>query len=92
MVLSGQIEKVGAGAGQLLRRRHHQFRHARPIARFDALHVFSQRVGVHRDFGMIVAPQQFRAFQADGAVAERRALRAASDDADVLGHIRNAAV
>jgi hypothetical protein len=40
---------------------------------------------VQRDFGVIVRPQQVRAFDRDGAVAERGSFGAASDDADVLG-------
>jgi hypothetical protein len=32
---------------------------------------------------MIVGAEQFRAFDADGAVAERGAFRTAGDDADV---------
>ena len=35
---------------------------------------------------MLVRAEQFRAFQTDGAIAERGAFRAASDDADVSKH------
>ena len=43
-------------------------------------------MGMHRDLGMVVRPQQPRAFESDGAITERSALRAASDDADMLSH------
>jgi hypothetical protein len=41
---------------------------------------------MHRDFGMIMRPEQMGACKSDRAVAERRPLRAARDNADVLGH------
>ena len=39
---------------------------------------------MHRDFGMIMRPEQMGAFKSNSAVAERRPLRAARDNADVL--------
>ena len=38
---------------------------------------------VQRDFGVIMRPQEFRALETNGAVAERSAFRTASDYADV---------
>src|SRR5712692_2064400 len=35
---------------------------------------------------MVMAPQQFRPFQADRAIAQRRSFSAASHDSDVLSH------
>jgi len=40
-------------------------------------------VRVQRDLRMVVAAQYLRAFERDGAVAERGSLGAACDDADV---------
>jgi hypothetical protein len=42
---------------------------------------------VHGDIGMIMRTQQLRAFDADRAVAKRRALGRTGDDADVLSHL-----
>jgi hypothetical protein len=41
---------------------------------------------MHRDFGVIVGPEQIRALESDRAVTECRPFRAARDNADVLGH------
>ena len=43
-------------------------------------------MSVHRDFRMIVGSEQMGAFESDSAIAKRRTLRAASDNADVAGH------
>jgi len=50
----GTDEEVGAGAGQLVRGREHEFGHSCPIVGVNALHIFGERVRVQRDFGMIV--------------------------------------
>jgi hypothetical protein len=82
----GTNEKICAGSGQLLGGREHEFGDAGPVIGADALHIFRQRVGVQRDFGMIVRAQHLRAFERDGAVAEGGSFGAASDDADVERH------
>ena len=79
-------EEIRTRAGQLLCGRHHQLRDAGPVVLVNELHVLGQGVSVQRDLGMVVAPEQLRAFQADGAITQRGAFRAACDDADVLGH------
>jgi len=44
-------------------------------------------MGVHRDFGMLVAAEKCGALQADGAITESGAFCAAGDDADVGGQV-----
>ena len=79
-------DEVCADGSQLLGRREHQLPHLRPVAAVDRRHVLGKRVRVHGHFGMPVPADQLRAFHANGAVAERGALRRARDDADVLRH------
>jgi hypothetical protein len=79
-------QKICSRPGQLFRGRKHEFRDPRPVAGVDALHIIGEVMAVHRHFGMTVRAQQFRAFDADGAIAERCSFRAASDDADVERH------
>src|SRR6266403_3110334 len=79
-------KKVCPRRGQLVGRREHQIGNPRPISGVDAIHVKSQGMSVHRDFWMIVGSEQMSAFESNCAVAECCALRAASDNADVLGH------
>jgi hypothetical protein len=80
-------EEVRADAGQLLGRRQHQRRDALPVITADRLHVVRQRVAVERDLRVRVLAEQRGGLAADGAVAERGALRGAGDDADVMGHL-----
>ena len=82
----GANKKVGAGTRKFFRRRHHQTGQSGPVAGFNTLHVVGERVRMQRNFRMSVPSHQFGAFEADGAVAQRRSFRAASDDTDVLGH------
>jgi len=86
MVLSGQIRKFRAGAGEFVRGREHEFGNACPVSRIDVLHIFCERVRVQGDFRMIVLTEELRAFERDAAVAERGSFGAASDDADVERH------
>ena len=79
-------QKIRASFGQLIRGREHQFGHAHPVVGIDALHVVGEVVAMHRNLRMMVQAEQLRAFQADGAIAQRSAFRAAGDDADVKGH------
>ena len=51
--------------------------------RIERRHVLGERVRMHRHFRMIVRTVDRRALDADRAIAERRALRGAGDDADV---------
>ena len=59
---------------------------ARPVVAVEAGDVVGQRRRVHRDFGMRMRAEQARTFNADRAIAERRALGRAGDDADMSGH------
>jgi len=43
---------------------------------------------MHRHFRMVVPAEDRRAFQADRPITQRSAFRAASHNADVLGHIQ----
>ncbi len=79
-------QKIRASLGQLVSRREHQVGNPGPIVSVDAFHVSRQRMRMHRDFGMIVGPEQMSAFKSNRAVAECRPLRAARHNADVLGH------
>jgi hypothetical protein len=47
----------------LLRGGKHQFGHVRPVVGANAVHILREKTGVHRDFRMIVRPQQIGAFQ-----------------------------
>jgi hypothetical protein len=80
----GTDEEFGAAAGQFFRRGQHEIGHALPVLFVNIAHVVGQRVGVHGDFGMMVASHHLLAFLADGAVAERRPLGAAGHDSDVF--------
>ena len=66
---------IGEELGELLSKR--------AVAALDVRHVLGQRMGMHGDLRMIVGAEQVSSFEADGAVAERGALRAGCDDADV---------
>src|SRR5262249_3705084 len=82
-------QKVGAGALQRLRRAQHQLSHSFPVhAVVDWLHVFGQRDGMHGDLRMRVPSHERFGFKADRPIAERGALRAAADNADMFAHAR----
>src|SRR5690348_10691542 len=80
-------EEVGAGAFEFVGRREHQVGNALPVVGVDAIHVVAQRVCMHADLGMVIAAEVSVALFANGAVAERRSFRAASNDSDVLCHL-----
>lgn len=81
-------EKVRASLGTFLRGGKHQFGHARPVVGANALHILRERMGVHRDFRMIVRPPADRRHAGNRAVAEGRTFGAAGVNADVLRHRR----
>ena len=82
----GADQEIGSRPGQLVSRREHQVGNSLPIAGINATHVPGQGMSMHRDFRVIVRSHQVPAFERDGAIAQRRSLRAASHNADVLGH------
>ena len=82
----GTDQEVGADRGELVGGSEHQLTHALPVTAIDARHVVGERMTVQRDLRMRVCPEQRGAFDADGAVAQRRALGGAGDDADMRWH------
>ncbi len=78
--------EVGAGARNLVRGRGEKPGHALPIVPDDVDHVLGHRHRVHGYLRMIVLTHDRRRFQTNGAVTQRRTLRAACHDANVLRH------
>ncbi|KAG1244918.1 hypothetical protein G6F65_021538 [Rhizopus arrhizus] len=76
-------QEICARARQLVGRRQHQRTHAGQVTVVQADHVVGQRMGVQGDFRVRVRPHALRAFRAQRAIAQRRALGRAGDDADV---------
>ena len=85
-MLSGADQEIGAALRQLVRGREHEVAHRLPVVPIDRLHVVVERERVHRHFRVRVSSHQVLAFDADGAVTQRRSLGGAGDDTDVLGH------
>src|SRR4029434_6557050 len=83
----GTDQEVGPGTCQFVRRREHQLPYSRPVTSLDVLHVLGERVRVHRHFWMRVSAELLGAFDADGAIAQRRAFRRAGHDTDVRRHL-----
>ena len=79
-------QKLGADLGQFVSGREHQVAYPIPVRAVNAFHVRRERMGVHRNFGMIVRTHELRAFGAYGAVAKRGPLGGASNDSNVLRH------
>src|ERR1700694_1184380 len=82
----GADQNIGATLRKLVGRGEHQVAHALPVASIDAFHVRTERVRVHRDFRMVVRPEQLRAFDADSPITKRCAFGGASDDTELLRH------
>src|SRR6266568_9353351 len=79
-------QKLGADLGQFVSGREHQVAYPIPVRAVNAFHVRRERMGVHRNFGMIVRTHELRSFGTYSAIAERGALCGASNDSDVLWH------
>jgi hypothetical protein len=48
--------------------------------------VLGQRVGMHRDLGVIVGSKKVRAARAYSSITECGSFRGTGDDTDMLGH------
>jgi len=82
----GANQKIGAGAGEFVGGREHEFGNACPVSRIDVLHIFCERVRVQGDFRMIVLTEELRALRARCCGSRARSFGATSDDADVERH------
>jgi excinuclease ABC subunit B len=93
--IEGLMERVVRADGEVRtcrlepsRGSKHQFGYAVPIVAIDVRHVIGERnAPVESDGGMlVVAAQQLRPLEANGAVAKRCAFGAAGHDSNVLHH------
>ena len=82
----GTDQEIGAGLGELMRRRKHQLGDALAVAAVEAFDIVGQRMRVQRDFGVAMGPKKARALDADRLVAKRGAFRRTGDDSDMLWH------
>jgi hypothetical protein len=79
----GAEEDLGAGAAQALARGEEHLADLVPAIGVDGAHVVGERDRVQAHLGVRVRAEEGGALGADGAVAERGALRADRDDAQV---------
>ena len=79
-------QEIGTDFREFICRGEHQLTHALPVAAVDVFHVLGERVRMHRDFGMIVRPEELRPFHADGSITESCPFSGAGNDSDVLRH------
>ena len=81
----GADQKFSAGTRELVGRIEHQVGHTIEVAAFERFDIPAQRMRMHRDFGVSMRTQQGGAFDAEGAITQRRAFGRKADDADMRG-------
>jgi hypothetical protein len=77
-------KKLRANLREFVRGGKHEFADTLPVAAMDAPHILRERMGMHRNFRMIVRSHELRTLYADGSITKGRTLSRTSDDTDVL--------
>ena len=69
----GTDQEIRSNVRELAGRREHQLANALQVPAVQAIHVFGERVRMHRHFGMCMWTEKLCAFRADGPIAKRSA-------------------